>query len=84
MTHYLKILPDYFKDVESGAKTFELRRNDRNYQPGDTLVLREWLPEGGYTGRELTRYVPYVLQGKDFGLVDGWCILSLHRVEASA
>lgn len=39
MTHYLKILPEYFKDVEFGTKTFELRRNDRDYHPGDMLVL---------------------------------------------
>lgn len=83
MTHYLKILPQYFQDVESDDKTFELRRNDRNYQPGDTLVLQEWTPEGGYTGQEATRYVPYVLHDNAFGLYKGWCILSLQRVEAT-
>lgn len=81
MIHHLKILPEYFRAVRCGVKTFELRRNDRNYRPCDTLVLQEWLPEGGYTGRELTRYVPYVFQGNDFGLIEGWCILSLQRME---
>ena len=81
MTHYLKILPEYFGAIRCGVKTFELRRNDRNYQPGDTLVLQEWTLEGGYTGRELTRYVPYVLCGPALGLDPDWCILSLQRVE---
>lgn len=27
--HYLKIKPEYYKDVECGLKTFELRKNDR-------------------------------------------------------
>lgn len=44
MTHDLKTLPEYYKDVASGLKTFELRRNDRNFQVGDTLLLREFVP----------------------------------------
>lgn len=79
MTHYLKILPEYFKDMESGAKTFELRRNDRNYQPGDTLILQEWELDVGYTGPKLVRYVPYVLYGPVLGLEPDWCILSLQK-----
>ncbi|MDU7338595.1 MAG: ASCH/PUA domain-containing protein [Clostridium sp.] len=83
MTHYLKILPEYFKDVEFGTKTFELRRNDRDYHPGDMLVLQEWTLESGYTGRELTRYVSYVLYGPVFGLNLDWCILSLQRMDVA-
>ena len=79
MTHYLKILPEHFKDVESGAKTFELRRNDRNYQPGDTLILQEWELDGRYTGPKLVRYVPYGLYGPVLGLEPDWCILSLQK-----
>lgn len=81
MTHYLKILPEYFRAVRCGVKTFELRRNDRNYQPCDTLVLQEWTLENGYTGQELTRYVPYVLYGPVLGLDPDWCILSLMAEE---
>ena len=38
--HYIKILPEYFKAIESGEKTFEVRFNDRNYQVHDILHLR--------------------------------------------
>lgn len=79
MTHYLKILPKYFGAVRCGVKTFELRRNNRNYQPCDMLVLQEWTLEGGYTGQELTRYVPYVLYSPTLGLEPDWCILSLQK-----
>ena len=42
MTHELKILPEYFNLVASREKTFEIRKNDRNYHAGDTLILKEW------------------------------------------
>lgn len=42
MTHYIRILPEYFKVVEHGKKRFELRKNDRDYKVGDNIVLQEW------------------------------------------
>lgn len=33
----LKIYPSYFRDVLSGDKTFEIRKNDRDYEIGDLL-----------------------------------------------
>lgn len=45
MIHELKTWPPYFDDVASGVKTVELRReDDRNFEVGDTLILREWDP----------------------------------------
>jgi ASC-1-like (ASCH) protein len=41
-THHLKLHSDYFKDVKSGLKTFEIRKNDRDYQVGDRLILHLW------------------------------------------
>lgn len=45
MHHNLKIQPQYFCHVADGSKTFEIRENDRGFQPGDTVNLREWSPE---------------------------------------
>lgn len=42
MKHELKIWPQYYCRVADGSKTFELRKNDRGFQPGDTVRLREW------------------------------------------
>ena len=43
-SHDLKTLPVYFDAVLRGDKTFEVRKNDRDFQTGDTLVLKEWDP----------------------------------------
>ena len=35
--HELKIKENYYYDVKFGRKTFELRKDDRDYQEGDLL-----------------------------------------------
>lgn len=73
--HDLKILPQYFEDVISGKKKFELRKNDRDYKVGDMFVLREWNPEKGYTGRDFIHCIGYILKDcPEFGLMDGYVI----------
>ena len=44
MKHSLKIWPQYYVRVANGTKTFEVRNNDRGFQPGDIVELREWDP----------------------------------------
>lgn len=45
MKHELKIWPQYYCRVADGSKTFEVRNNDRGYQPGDLVVLSEFDPD---------------------------------------
>jgi hypothetical protein len=42
MRHELKIWPQYFARVADGSKTFEVRKNDRGFQPNDEVLLREF------------------------------------------
>ena len=51
-THRLKTWPAFFAAVKSGCKPFEIRKNDRNFEVRDTLVLEEFEPctECGGTG----------------------------------
>lgn len=46
--HELKLHPKFFLRVQDGTKTFEIRKNDRDYQVGDRLILREFDPEKGF------------------------------------
>ncbi len=46
--HELKLHPKFFCRVADGTKCFEIRKNDRDYQVGDTLILREYDPDIGW------------------------------------
>lgn len=77
--HDVKLGATFFDDVKTGRKTFELRKNDRGYKEGDTIVLHEY-KDGTTTGRTITKKIVYMLE--DFtGLEDGYCILGLGEVE---
>lgn len=39
--HYLKTVQPYFDAIDQGLKTFEIRKNDRDFKVGDILVLLE-------------------------------------------
>lgn len=76
--HELKIAPEYFEKLLSKEKTFEFRYNDRNYQVGDILKLKEY-HDNKYTGRETSVQITYILQ--DFeGLQSNYVILSIKSI----
>ena len=71
-----KILPKYYEDVVTGAKPFELRKDEDNILVGDTLVLCEW--DSHYTGRKVRCLVTYVLRNcSEYGIMDGYCIIGI-------
>lgn len=80
-THHLKTLQPYFASVADGNKTFELRRNDRDFRIGDTLILEEIDAQGQKTGATIERRVTHILHKlTDKGekaIGDGFCIMSL-------
>lgn len=81
--HRLKTWPPFFRDVRDGKKTFELRKNDRQFSAGDLLVLREWDPETEkYSGHKLYCRVPYLVAQPSFGgLTEGHVCMSLRLLE---
>lgn len=78
MIHELKTWPKYFEEILTGNKTFEVRKNDRDFKQDDTLLLKEWNPEYlKYTGREISKKVGYVLKGRQFGIEAEHCVMSI-------
>lgn len=86
--HELKTDPEVFAAVLAGLKTHEIRFNDRGFQVGDELLLRETAHSGAemaarpeipliYTDRTVRRTISHIQTG--YGLADGWCILSFAR-----
>lgn len=75
MEHRLKIYPAFFEAVLSGRKNFEIRNNDRNFKPGDTVTLCEYRPDkADYTGRTTGAAIGYVT---DFCQKPGYVVFSL-------
>lgn len=73
--HDLKTIQPFFDDVFYGEKCFEVRKNDRGFQIGDFLHLQEYDVKTGYSGREVYLKVSYILNGGQFGIEKGYCIM---------
>lgn len=87
--HELKVLDKFYPSLLDMSKPFELRKNDRGYEVGDTCVFREMkLVGNGYdnydesfTGHKCVRHVSYVLTREMFPHVPfGYVILGLKEV----
>lgn len=81
ITHEVKCWPAYFGPIRRKEKNFDVRRDDRGYQKGDTVVLREWQPPasahytGSYTGNDERRKIKFILTGGQFGIEPGYVVL---------
>lgn len=77
MEHNLKTWPEYYQAVCKGEKTFEIRKNDRDFKVGDTLILKEYNPEKQcYTGDNIRVEVTYILDKKPF-VPDGYVCMGI-------
>lgn len=81
MTHKLKTWSEYFERIVSREKKFELRKNDRDFQVGDILVLQEWYKNlEKYSGNEIEVRVTYILRGPTFGIEKDYCVMSIQNI----
>ncbi len=80
VVHDLKTYPPFFRDVDERKKPFEVRKNDRDYQVGDILFLREYTmvdpPIWDYTGDTCTRIITYILDDPQY-VKEGYVILGI-------
>ena len=92
VTHELKCLSVYFDAMKRGEKTFDVRRDDRGFQRGDTVKQMRLHDSGPYKDREvernygdgkpthvLTRKISFILTGGQFGIEPGYVVLSLEK-----
>jgi hypothetical protein len=77
MIHKLKTIQPYFDEVWYRQKYFEVRKNDRNYKIGDSVLLQEYDPETNeYLGRSIyIDRIRYILTNPEF-VKDGYCIFN--------
>ena len=76
MIHELKQEHRHFEDVLKGLKTFEVRKNNRDYRVGDLLALNEYDPYSGYSGRCCLVYIDYILNDEEY-CKDGYVIMAI-------
>lgn len=81
--HRIKINIKWYDAVKNGIKTFEVRKNDRDYKVGDTITFK--VVDGQFAkipDNELYA-ITYILAHEDFpdGIKEGYVVMSLKRVE---
>lgn len=93
MHHALKSWPENYKLLSGGVINWDIRKNDRGYQIGDTLQYFEWarpafeetetgdiviVQPGHFTGRRTAIYRVDLINFTHPGLADGFVILNLY------
>lgn len=74
-THELKTEPPYFQAVLDGRKRFEVRKNDRGFEEGDKLLLKEYDADVHvFTGRRIEVTVTYIT---DYEQQPGYVVLGI-------
>lgn len=68
IVHKLKIKPDYLKAIIEGNKTFEIRKNDRDFKEGDRVCLVD---------EENKRYIDIIIKYiTDYAQQEGYIVFS--------
>lgn len=92
--HDLKTWPSHWRSVRDGTKTFEVRKNDRDFALGDVLRLRLWDPcSGSYVnernfpcGEDQSPFVMaqivFILSGGRDGIPESHCVLGIRLIKA--
>lgn len=85
--HELKVKDEYFREVLRENKTFELRKNDRDYQVGDLIHFVDIEGSNHIIGnpfynKNLVFQITYILKDvPQYGLDKDYCILGIKKLE---
>lgn len=75
--HDLKIHTNFYNDVITGRKKFEIRKNDRDYQEGDLVILHEIEEDNlaqWHTGEKVKMKITYIT---DYAQQNGYVVLGI-------
>jgi hypothetical protein len=81
----LTTLPVHWDAIQRGDKTFDVRKNDRDFQVGDEVTLLRWEDGSivmGWRGSVLKRRIRYIQTGGQFGIEPGYVVLQLEDAHA--
>ena len=77
--HKLKIKNKYWAEVYEGAKMFELRKNDRDFQVGDIIQFK--LVDANIDISKFKYRITYILKDvPEYGLDKDYCILGIAQI----
>ncbi len=83
--HVLKCWPQFMPRIASGQKTFEIRKNDRDYQVGDRLRLCEYDPktsvQWAYEGRHPQLLAEITYMSSAFQQ-EGYVVLGIRLIDS--
>lgn len=80
--HELKIKEEFYRDIILGLKTFEIRKNDRDYQLKDLIRFRIVFVNGDISEKDDLFKITYILRdAEQYGLQEGYCILGIKKVK---
>jgi hypothetical protein len=59
-TYVIKIRPEHYRAIISGAKRAAIRLNDRDYAVGDTVIKRVY-ENGQFTGEQVAVLITHII-----------------------
>lgn len=79
--HELKCYSQYFQRICTGQKTFEIRKNDRDFQVGDILCLKEYDEKTGYPDYGPDQRRAEITYMTDYAQQPGYVVLGIKLLE---
>lgn len=78
--HELKIWSESFKAVIEGKKRYEVRKADREFNVGDEIMLKEYLPKKDlYTNEFFLGKITYITKAGTWGLPKDLCVFGFEE-----
>jgi hypothetical protein len=84
--HKLKCWTALLRDIWNGKRRFDIRKNDQNFEVGDTILLQEYFPDKDQYGNiEIECRISYILNDayilSEFnGLKEGYVIFGFEII----